>query len=177
MKKIVFTLPIFALTLFLFSCGNSNKKPSVEWADNYCENLVLRLDLCKSAYETFVNVIPEEAMIGGSIGPAASYEVMTKTFTEQKALLDKTEVFDGAEEDEKLSQKMKDLTGAIIDIYIDGGKKELLNVKEMTDKGETIYSDGINAELDSFEDRLNKAYEEFGKEQEVYAKKYGIILY
>lgn len=177
MKKNSLPILMMASILFLFSCGNSNRKPSTKWADEYCERLMLRMDLCKSSYLTFTNLIPEESTPYAGAGTGPAYDVMIKTFDEQKQLLDKTEVWDGTEEDEKLSQKMKDLTSVIIDIYIEGGKKELLKVKQLAGKGHSMQSEELFNELISFENRLNDAYEAFGTEQEVYAKKYNIILY
>ena len=172
MKNLSF---LFLFLLTISAC--TPKKPSADAADKHVEYMMLRMDLCKKVYTTFITMIPEEHNIASNIGVNASYDVMIDTFEEERAILEKMKVWEGAPEDVERSQKMKAAAMKIVNGFYEGGQNELTEAKKLINSGATASSKSVNDLLNAFETKVNQGYEEFGTEQKIFAETYGLILY
>ena len=177
-KASFYTVPLI-MVLMLSACDNrQDKHPSGSTADSFMERLITRIDRCKSAYDNFLIMIPDESnsLIRGMI--KIGYTQMVESFAEEEENLEKINVWTKfSDEDIARSQKMKDLTADIISTYKDGADNELKEVRDLVNSGKPSGSQEVSTLINAFEEKLAASYSAFGAEQEKYAEVYDIILY
>jgi hypothetical protein len=173
--KTMAAISLLILTLAISGCGP--KRPSVGQVDAFMENLIMRMDMTKNAYNTFINSIPEEEnMVAASIMPTM-FKVMGDQMEENRKFIGEHKTFEADDSTKIRSEALKKAAIDVVDTYIDGTKNEIDEIKKLASRGRTQGDPEIIELLDKFESRLVPKYEAFAKIQKELSKDFGIILY
>jgi hypothetical protein len=173
MKKIKLSLACLFISLLLVSCGSkSNEASTSESATQdpkaFYHEVDLHVENCITSYNIYKEAISSE----NKNEISSTFDAMIKSFDTEKKQIATVDISTGGE-DQALSKNLKDAASKYIDVFVEGGKKELLEIKDHALKGRASFEDTKRMDTQSaFAEKTGAAKSPYIKLKKEFRAKY-----